>query len=219
MRRAFTLIELLVVIAIIAILAALLFPVFAQAREAARKTTCASNQRQLGMAISMYSQDYDETLPSTWDGGNGDGSSSGSGGWIAFANFLGPTRFDPAAGALHGYVKNAAIYTCPSDAARSGDSYAINCLLSSPSGVPHYFAGMPIAALRASSSTFLLVEEYSETQRGSTDDGYFNVMVPQFLADRHQGGANYLYCDGHVRYLKARTVKFPNPEGVSRFEP
>src|SRR2546428_238100 len=61
--RGFTLIELLVVIAIIAILAAILFPVFAQAREQARKTTCTSNMRQVGMALNMYVQDYDETLP------------------------------------------------------------------------------------------------------------------------------------------------------------
>src|SRR5439155_18474586 len=62
-RKGFTLIELLVVIAIIAILAAILFPVFAQAREKARQATCASNLKQLGVAILMYAQDYDETFP------------------------------------------------------------------------------------------------------------------------------------------------------------
>jgi prepilin-type N-terminal cleavage/methylation domain-containing protein len=65
-RRGFTLIELLVVIAIIAILAAILFPVFAQAREKARQTTCTSNVKNLGLAVVMYAQDYDETYPPLW---------------------------------------------------------------------------------------------------------------------------------------------------------
>src|SRR5437660_11708707 len=68
-RTGFTLIELLVVIAVIAIIAAILFPVFAQAREAARKATCQSNLKQIGTAVLMYAQDYDETLPSS--GANG----------------------------------------------------------------------------------------------------------------------------------------------------
>src|SRR5712691_1921266 len=66
-RRGFTLIELLVVIAILAILAALLFPVFAQVREKARQTTCASNLRQIGTAFAMYVQDYDDRLPDRRD--------------------------------------------------------------------------------------------------------------------------------------------------------
>src|ERR1700753_3578344 len=66
--RAFTLIELLVVIAIIAILAAILFPVFAQAREKARQTTCLSNEKQIGLGIMQYVQDYDETYPQSTDG-------------------------------------------------------------------------------------------------------------------------------------------------------
>src|SRR5579872_2787695 len=65
-RRGFTLIELLVVIAIIAILAAILFPVFARAREQARKASCISNMKQLGLAALMYTQDYDETWPTMY---------------------------------------------------------------------------------------------------------------------------------------------------------
>src|SRR6266853_2673654 len=66
-NQGFTLIELLVVVAIIAILAAILFPVFAQARESARKTSCLSNVKQLGLGCLMYSQDYDETLVMGWN--------------------------------------------------------------------------------------------------------------------------------------------------------
>ena len=67
MKKGFTLIELLVVIAIIAILAAILFPVFARAREKARQSTCLSNVKQIGLAILMYVQDYDERMPMLYD--------------------------------------------------------------------------------------------------------------------------------------------------------
>ena len=95
MRKAFTLIELLVVIAIIAILAAILFPVFATAREKARQTTCASNEKQMGAAFLQYAQDYDEMCPMglTKSGGSGMG-------W---------------AGAIYNYVKSTAVYDCPDD--------------------------------------------------------------------------------------------------------
>jgi prepilin-type N-terminal cleavage/methylation domain-containing protein/prepilin-type processing-associated H-X9-DG protein len=101
-KRAFTLIELLVVIAIIAILAAILFPVFAQAREKARSISCLSNIKQLTLGFIMYSQDYDETFPEwRWDlrysGGNNNASSL----WF---------------NAIYPYVKNTQIYKCPSDA-------------------------------------------------------------------------------------------------------
>jgi len=72
-RKAFTLIELLVVIAIIAILAAILFPVFSQAREKARGATCLSNLKQIGLGVMMYVQDYDETFPMSQYGGGSTG--------------------------------------------------------------------------------------------------------------------------------------------------
>ena len=97
-RRAFTLIELLVVIAIIAILAAILFPVFAQARAKARQATCISNLKQLGTAGMMYAQDYDETLPIGYDQYIV-GNNNMAGWWI---------------GKIQPYVKNLGIFDCPS---------------------------------------------------------------------------------------------------------
>jgi len=99
-RNAFTLIELLVVIAIIAILAAILFPVFAQAREKARQISCASNEKQLGLATLQYIQDYDETFPE----GN---TLWGNGPWGAYrANW---------AGEIVPYIKSTGVFACPDD--------------------------------------------------------------------------------------------------------
>ena len=102
-RRAFTLIELLVVIAIIAILAAILFPVFAQARESARQTACLSNDKQLGTSLTMYGQDYDGRMPQT--------------------EYADPNALDNAQQIPHThwsyivqpYIKNQQIFVCPSD--------------------------------------------------------------------------------------------------------
>src|SRR4051812_39870731 len=108
-RRGFTLIELLVVIAIIAILASILFPVFAQAREAARKTSCASNVRQLGTAFLMYVQDYDETFPQVTYSGEAGHTNPDN-----FGVFRWPWLVLP-------YIKNMEIYRCPSQSASFSD--------------------------------------------------------------------------------------------------
>ncbi|HEU4752988.1 MAG TPA: DUF1559 domain-containing protein, partial [Armatimonadota bacterium] len=103
-RRGFTLIELLVVIAILAILAALLFPVFAQAREAARKASCISNQRQLGAALSLYLQDYDERFPQTHPTATP---------WTFSEDEI--TLETPWRTLMEPYVKNWELFRCPSD--------------------------------------------------------------------------------------------------------
>jgi prepilin-type N-terminal cleavage/methylation domain-containing protein/prepilin-type processing-associated H-X9-DG protein len=102
-RRAFTLIELLVVIAIIAILAAILFPVFAQARDAARTTSCLSNFKQTGLAIMMYVQDYDETFPDT--------NSCGFGG-TCYGQYPQDQTWPYV---VQPYIKNWQIFRCPND--------------------------------------------------------------------------------------------------------
>jgi prepilin-type N-terminal cleavage/methylation domain-containing protein/prepilin-type processing-associated H-X9-DG protein len=99
-KRVFTLIELLVVIAIIAILAAILFPVFAQAREKARQTSCLSNEKQMGLGLMMYVQDYDETFPAAYYYNNDNSSANGYTHW---------------SGAIQPYIKNLGIFVCPSD--------------------------------------------------------------------------------------------------------
>jgi prepilin-type N-terminal cleavage/methylation domain-containing protein/prepilin-type processing-associated H-X9-DG protein len=117
-NRAFTLIELLVVIAIIAILAAILFPVFAQAREKARQTSCLSNLKQLGTSIMMYTQDYDETFPlgqqDNWTGA-----------W--------PTAVQP-------YVKSINVFRCPSDGNFSLPPNKASWLDTNWAGVPISYA-------------------------------------------------------------------------------
>ena len=116
-RRAFTLIELLVVIAIIAILAAILFPVFAQAREKARQTACLSNLKQMGNAVMMYAQDNDEILPATgWQGPCTDPANPTAAG-TNDANFFGFYSFPLA---IQPYVKNYGVLVCPSDTSGAG---------------------------------------------------------------------------------------------------
>lgn len=116
-RFAFTLIELLVVIAIIAILASILFPVFAQAREKARQTTCTSNIKQLATSLSMYMQDYDQlmfasgVLPS----GGTNGPVSGPDGQNIIRMLGGGLSYF-----MQPYIKNDGVFRCPSDA---GDNY------------------------------------------------------------------------------------------------
>ncbi len=142
---AFTLIELLVVIAIIAILAAILFPVFAKAREKARQSSCLSNQKQLGVALMQYVQDYDETYPWSYYYVNGTG---GAGGYFHWSH------------TCNSYIKNYQVFVCPSDVNKGVAptnpaldyqapklSYISNeALMGRPRA---FFRGVPMAALTA----------------------------------------------------------------------
>ena len=160
-RSGFTLIELLVVIAVIAILAAILFPVFARAREKARATACISNQRQMGLAIAMYRNDYDEVNPryrscpdSASDPVCANASATVSTGpnetwWAPYDTTLGPEptplpqNYDGVkAGLLQPYVKNQQIFRCPSYP-QGQVGYAMSYIFNGPMGQPDAFVVNP----------------------------------------------------------------------------
>ncbi len=204
-RWGFTLIELLVVIAIIALLAAIIFPTFHQAREKGRQVTCLSNLRQLGNAVLMYVQDYDESLPGATDGPSG---ATRAGGWIYYSQFgdFNAGLFEPSQGALWPYVKNRGIFTCPTDkdGNRSRNSYAFNGCVTQGPIEPGINPGLALAAIVAPASQMLLGEEATGMDRRSgTNDGFFNIHFDYF-SERHQEGSCLVYVDGHAVRVNPR---------------
>jgi len=212
-RRGFTLIELLVVIAIIAILAAILFPVFAKAREKARQTSCLSNLKQLGLAVMQYAQDNDETLPM---------GAFYSADWMleyAWDYTVDWNTMASTLGAIGPYTKNTQIGLCPSarnleSYGRPYSGYAINATYLCPVGAG---SGAGLGAIGSPSETVLLAD--SAYYSGSTlcqnnylrspDDmmrsyGRFGVHY------RHNGAANVCYADGHAK----ATTKKCNPSSA-----
>jgi prepilin-type N-terminal cleavage/methylation domain-containing protein len=196
----FTLIELLVVIAIISILAAILFPVFASAREKARQVSCENNLKQLGMAFEQYTEDNDEILPGVVDGpGNGQITSTNppfTGGWVVDLNYddtgNAKSHFDVVDGSIYVYVKSKQVYVCPDDAQGqiNGLSYALNQCVESPTQSTTSWVrnGLNIATFDDTSGIMLLCEEAAgvelndpalgfvipNTLTGTTDDGFLN---------------------------------------------
>ena len=222
-HRAFTLIELLVVIAIIAILASILFPAFATAREKARQISCASNLRQLGLAVDQYTQDSDEALPNASDGTNGPHE---GGGWMyydAATSGATPGKFDPSKGSLWSYIKSTQVYICPDDSIGklAGDSYAINSCVESAVAVPNVGTasggpnpagmktGKALAYFQQPTDTMLFGEETAAGTTfatGTTDDGFLNIGTPNYISTRHTHGirngySEVLFLDGHVKAL------------------
>lgn len=209
-RRAFTLIELLVVVAIIAILAAVLFPVFAKAREKARQISCLSNIKQLSLGFIQYMSDNDSILP----GATADVTGQNKfGGWmflITEGTATNPGLFDPTRGSIYPYLKSMGVYLCPDDSfnSKAGDSYASNGCLDAPNIVSSgngFSVGKIEVAFDNPATTMLLGEEDGSANHfsGSTDDAYLLVGTNNGgnpVSTRHTGGSNITYLDGHAKW-------------------
>jgi len=209
-RRGFTLIELLVVIAIIAILAAILFPVFAQARDKARQTMCLSNLKQIGTASMLYVQDYDETLyPVSYLYTNGAGQLCMRA-WYNHYNYS-TQVFDPREGLLQPYMKNVQIQDCPTAKHLDGGGTLTNSLLAyglnenlHPSSGP-----ATLAAMAAPADTVLMADA---ANLSGTASNFYPSRFPSLrrpsnpfrpnVHGRHSGFANVLWCDGHAKAMK-----------------
>jgi len=199
-RTGFTLIELLVVIAISAILAAILFPVFARAREKARQTSCLSNCKQMGLAVMQYVQDYDERMflselihdvaaPRPLWGGIST--------WHTWAELIFP------------YVKNKQIFLCPSRRDIRGPlAYGYNFRLgyyNRPGRTSGYYTGYKLSEIVYPAETVVIAE--SDWTGSSADYSSYHIYhlceshhPSRFVPARHNGGANIVFADGHAKW-------------------
>jgi prepilin-type N-terminal cleavage/methylation domain-containing protein/prepilin-type processing-associated H-X9-DG protein len=215
--RGFTLIELLVVIAIIAILAAILFPVFSQARDKARAAACLSNMKQVALALSMYTSDNDETLPLHND----------------TDTFMQPTVPPNWGRLLFPYTKNLGVYLCPTariwpgQAATAAKGFAITSLLGN--GVIMRPKGVSLASIPAPADLVAFQEDYFSftvaynrpVDVGGSKFQYWHYLddqkvsrsglVDEDYSNQHVGGGNLVFADGHAkwrRYIAIRSGDF-----------
>ena len=196
-RRGFTLIELLVVIAIIAILAAILFPVFAKAREKARQTSCLSNLRQISLAVESYVVDHDERYPMS----------------IYLSGMTVWTYFDP----IMPYMKNTQLLQCPSEVRRFGLS-ELQAIVPVPLGstldwvgyVANYavFEDGPNNALTGANQPVINQAELPfPAETFLMGDGEIELVPRTFnspVVGAHNDGFNVAFCDGHAKFQKAQ---------------
>ena len=238
-RRGFTLIELLVVIAIIAILAAILFPVFQNVRENARRASCSSNLKQLGLAFMQYNQDADESFPL---------QEFSYAGCCAGPDPFGPQIHNRIAWgeAIFPFLKSKQVFRCPDaqpglnvdnatidDSGQTGASnYAYNRWISKDQNTTS-----KLSQFSFPSSTYLLIETtHNATAEASVDEqnqwGWVDTYVNQLNATnnaagdgnngpqrRHNDGSNYAFADGHIKWLDVRKVGRPGlgPNDVATF--
>jgi prepilin-type N-terminal cleavage/methylation domain-containing protein/prepilin-type processing-associated H-X9-DG protein len=232
-RSGFTLIELLVVIAIIAILAAILFPVFAQARDKARSSACLSNTKQMGTAITMYAQDYDETLPRYWDSSSGEPR-----------NGKGNDNPNPLGywhNQIQPYIKNYNVFICPSattaaersiDTGEGTPADRIKTLAwrgSGSYGWNFWYLGAwvgqtyTLAQVTYPSECIAIGEMYHTQNAGVIYPPPLSVGTPDYngwtkdknarktewtnFAARHQGGNNLVFVDGHSKWYRKDYVE------------
>ncbi len=238
-KSAFTLIELLVVIAIIAILAAILFPVFAQAREKARQTSCLSNMKQVGLGLLMYAQDYDENYPRAdyWDS-RPPLNPNATGTFAARVNhYKWPAWVFP-------YTKNVNIFRCPSrtrdqvawdqNGEYKGDGYALNLSLSgrplNPVGENPSFLGGTLAGVQTPADTWVLMELRNQVSFSYISSGgvlwpaalresWTPYLMPNGVPDKnnapHSDGLTFAYADGHAKYMNVKAFLALCPTSAS----
>ena len=227
MKKGFTLIELLVVIAIIAILAAILFPVFAQAREKARAASCLSNTKQFGTALQLYMDDYDETYPpktsldsATQPADTNYPSRKFAGKWVDF--WFGGPQYSNWMDCIYPYVKNINMYVCPSGIKNiPGYGYS-SCMMGLYNNNGDVTTWTPPTAVMIPSTSETVCFADCAQYNGNT--GIINIEPKQFWTAaeltaigaenffqtvsgwkspcRHNSGANFTMADGHAKFYK-----------------
>lgn len=201
-EHGFTLIELLITVAIIGILAAILLPVFARARENARRASCMNNMKQIALGVFMYTQDYDSKLPLIE---------------VNDAANVTPTNPYGWADALQPYLKSTQIFQCPSGSSTNVDPTAVNY---TDYWINRYTDSLSDSAFDSPALTVLLGEGgYTTNSYGSRfstqgiyDDARWTtgtcwntdqqIYLPNHRGNLHLDGSNYAFADGHVKWLK-----------------